>query len=248
MNRVVGRTSSLSLGVAIVVPLLWCALAAGSSGHLIDTTAALVLVLLVAVVATVGTRVTGLTCAVSGAAWFDFFLTEPRHSFAIDSADDVEVAVVLVLVGLLVTEVVRWGQRQQSVADDRAAYLEDVMLAAESAAAGSAAPTASGVTSAIAAVLGADAARFVPGASAAAFAAAIESDGTVTTRRGHLDVDRSGLPTIGETAIPVRHHGTQLGQVAVASVSTVARPDLERRRVAVLLATQLGAELSRATR
>lgn len=35
-----------------------------------------------------------MAAAVSGAAWFDFFLTVPLHTFAIDT-NDVEVAVLL---------------------------------------------------------------------------------------------------------------------------------------------------------
>lgn len=56
----------------------------------------------------------GMAAAVSGAAWFDFFLTVPIHTFAIDDANDVEIAVLLVLVGVAVTEIALWGRRKQA--------------------------------------------------------------------------------------------------------------------------------------
>lgn len=69
-------------------------------------TAALVMVLPVVGVALVVPRVASVVAAVSAALAFDVLLTEPYYSVAIDAATDVEAAVVLGLLGLLVTTVV----------------------------------------------------------------------------------------------------------------------------------------------
>ena len=70
--------------------------------------------------ASTGLRSAGLVAALSSAAWFDFFLTEPYHGFAIPRPGDVETAVLLVLVGVAVTEIALWGRRQQARASQQA--------------------------------------------------------------------------------------------------------------------------------
>lgn len=50
----------------------------------------------------------------SGGVWFDYFLTAPFGRFTIEDANDVEVALLLVVVGVAVTELGLWGRRQQA--------------------------------------------------------------------------------------------------------------------------------------
>jgi K+-sensing histidine kinase KdpD len=56
----------------------------------------------------------GLLAAVSSAVWFDFFLTVPYGRFTIDDRADIETTVLLILVGVAVTEICLWGRRQQA--------------------------------------------------------------------------------------------------------------------------------------
>ena len=46
--------------------------------------------------------------------WFDFFLTEPYLRLTIADSDDIETTVLLVLIGVAVTEIALWGHRQQA--------------------------------------------------------------------------------------------------------------------------------------
>ena len=155
--------------------------------------------------AATGIRAAGLVAAVSSAAWFDFFLTQPYRSFAIDSAEDVEVALLLLVVGIAVTELALWGQRQRADLGRQRGYLDGVMATAESVArdadlahrdrvpsrTGSArCSTSTGVSSWRAALL--------PGGPM------LERDGTVTRGGGSLDVDRGGLPVDRVVVLPVR--------------------------------------------
>src|SRR4051794_17406084 len=115
---------------ALVVPLVTCATLATARDSVPAATAVLVLVLWVVAAAATGDRIAGLLAAVSGGAWFDFFLTAPYRRFAIKGSDDIEATVLLVVIGLVVTEIALWGHRQQARAAGRSGYLEGVLTAA----------------------------------------------------------------------------------------------------------------------
>ncbi|HEY7718911.1 MAG TPA: DUF4118 domain-containing protein [Pedococcus sp.] len=89
---------------AAIVPLLLCAAVAAADLAAEQATGALLVVVVIVAAAATGIRAAGVTATLSGALWFDYFLTEPTGSFAIHGAGDVQTAVLLVLVGLTVTE------------------------------------------------------------------------------------------------------------------------------------------------
>src|SRR5262245_36062489 len=98
---------------AVGMPLLTSAILSSFRDSVTSATAVLVLVVWVVAAAATGDRVAGILAAVSGAVWFDFFLTVPYQRFTINDADDVEATVLLVLISLAVTEIALWGHRQQ---------------------------------------------------------------------------------------------------------------------------------------
>ena len=53
-------------------------------------------------------------------------------------------------------------------------------------------------------------------------------------------VDRDGLPTDDDIALLVTRSGTTVGHFLLTSASHIARPTLEQRKVAILLADQVG--------
>jgi K+-sensing histidine kinase KdpD len=235
------------IAIAALAPLVTCAVLSGFKESVNAATAALVLVLLVVAAAATGDRVAGLAAALSSAAWFDFFLTEPYNTFAIRDPDDVEIAVLLVLIGAIVTEVALWGRRQEERASRRAGYLDGVLRTAETISLRDEPPRAMVETVAgqIADVLGVSRCRFVAGPVKDVRLAILEHDGSVI-RNGHpVRVERDGLPTDEETALPVRQGGETLGHFVLTSASEIARPSSEQRRVAILLADQVGAVLGR---
>jgi K+-sensing histidine kinase KdpD len=232
------------LTVALGGPLAVCAVLAGLRDVMPNDNAALVLVLVVVAVAAAGHRPSAVVAALSSAVWFDFFLTKPYHTFTIDSRDDIETAVLLVLVGLAVTEVALWGRRQQGRSSRREGYLDGVTDAARMAAEGDTPPAAvvSFVADQISHVLGVDTCEFRPGNPGSH--PRINRDGSVTRDGNPIDVDRSGLPTHDVTDIAVESHGRPLGHFEIMSTSHVVWPSLEQRRVAVTLADQAGAALA----
>jgi K+-sensing histidine kinase KdpD len=228
---------------AVVVPFLLGAILYAVRADVTAATGALVLVLVVVGAAAAGDRAAGLLAAISAGVWFDFFLAPPYRTFTIDDPNDVETAVLLVLISVAVTEVALWGRRQQAQASRRSGYLDGVLNAARAVAEGDA--PASTVTDLVAGqiaeVLDADSSHFVSGPLLDRRVAILDHDG-VLVRGGHpVDVDRVGLPTDDYTAVPVRKGLDEVGHFLLASPSHVAYPTREQRRVAVLLADQVAA-------
>ncbi len=228
---------------AVVLPFVTCAVFSTVRDDVTAATAVLVLVLWVVAAAATGDRVAGLLAAVSSGAWFDFFLTAPYQRFAIKGSDDLEATVLLLVIGLAVTEIALWGHRQQARAAGRSGYLDGVLGAARLVAEGDtpAAALTDLVARQITEVLGADECRFVDGPVSDARVAVLDHDGDVC-RGGHtVDVDRVGLPYDDYVAIPV-HRGTRVvGHFLVTASSQMTYPTAEQRRVAVLLADQVAA-------
>lgn len=94
-------------------PLVACGLLNQILPALANTSAALILVLVIVAAACTGYRSAGVIAAISAGAWFDFFLTAPYLTFSVTSAADVETLIVLVLLGVVVNEVIHWGRRYQ---------------------------------------------------------------------------------------------------------------------------------------
>lgn len=233
--------TSFILGVA-AIPLVLAAAMASVRGHVPNATAILVLVLFVVVVAASGDRLAGIVAALSSGLWFDFFLTAPYHQFAISHPSDIGNAVLLVLVGVAVTELALWGRRQQGRAGRRAGYLEGVLRTAElGAGSGSTEEEFTHrVADQIQDVLLVDRCRFVALAEPSPQTPRINHDGSVTRHGVPIDVERDGLPTDDEIALVVRKRGITCGHYMITAASRVVRPSLEQRKVAVLLADQVG--------
>lgn len=243
-ERVISRHRPAVVVVAALAPLLACALIVPFRDGVANTNAALALVLVVVAAAASGIRAAGVVAALSGALWFDFFLTEPYHRFSIADRADIETAVLLVLVSLAVTEVALWGRRQQGVASRQEGYLSGVVSTAGLVAAGGSRPETliEHVADQLVEVLGIDDCRFdsAPGPELAR----LRGDGTVVRGSQTVNVDRYGLPTDTEVELPVQHDGIDHGRFLLTASTRIARPSLSQRQVAVVLADQVGAALA----
>jgi chloramphenicol 3-O-phosphotransferase len=67
-----------------------------------------------------------MVAALSSGSGFDVF-TEPYGQYIIKDRNDIEVTLLLVLVGIAVTEIALWGRRQEARASRRAGYLDGVL-------------------------------------------------------------------------------------------------------------------------
>ena len=151
--------------------------------------------------------------AVSGGVWFDFFLTQPYGQLAINDPNEVEAAVLLVVIGAAVTEVALWGHRQQARANRRAGYLDGVLGTAEIVTLSSESPDAltAHVAEQIKQVLAVSRCRFVLGPVHDPRIPLLGHEGQVTRVGKDVDVDRDGLPTDDDIALVVTRGGYHRG-------------------------------------
>ena len=232
------------LAASVLAPPLVCALLIPFRDSFDNANAALLLVVVIVAVAAFGIRSAGALAAVSSAVWFDFFLTMPYNRFTIDNRDDIETTVLLVLIGLAVTEIAIWGRRQQARASRNRGYLDGVLTTSQAVAAGgSSDELIDQVRAELTAVLRIDGAKFVAGDKQTR-APRLNPDGSVTRDGQVLKVERDGLPTNAEIELLVQHAGTVRGRFLLIAAARIARPDLDQRLVAVALADQVGAALS----
>lgn len=239
---IIERHKSAVIAAAAVAPVIVCAVLSAFRDNVTAATAVLVLVLLVIAAASTGVRIAGIVAAVSGAVWFDFFLSPPYGQLAIYDRDNVEAAVLLVVIGAAVTEVALWGHRQQARANRRAGYLDGVLGTAEIVALRTESPDAltAHVADQIKQILAVSRCRFVLGPPRDPRVPVLGHEGQVTRRGKDVDVDRDGLPTDDDIALAVTRAGTPVGHFLLTSAANIARPTLEQRKVAILLADQVG--------
>jgi K+-sensing histidine kinase KdpD len=247
------------VGAAAATSLAACAVLSMFRDSIANTNAALGLVLLIVAAASTGIRAAGLVAALSSAAWFDFFLTQPYHHFAITDPADIETAVLLVLVGIAVSEIALGGRRQQAKASREQGYLDGVLTTAATVGAGRRSTTSlvDDVCAQIVDGLQLDDCRFDLGSidsgngdtgsvdtATDPILATLNDDATMTYNGRPYDVHRNGLPTDSEIALPVQSGGLVRGRLLLTSATRVVRPTTEQLRVAVALANQVGAALS----
>lgn len=126
----------IALIAALVAPFLAALALVPFRTDLSATNAALVLVVAVVAVAALGTRAAGALAALSAAAWFDFFLTRPYGRFTITGGDDVQTAVLLLVVGLIVSQLAVRARRLQGAVITDASHLSQLEGTARLAEAG----------------------------------------------------------------------------------------------------------------
>jgi hypothetical protein len=104
----------VTIAAAGVLPVLVAGLLVPLRDDLVGTNLALILVVVVVVGAAFAGRVGGAFAAVTAALGYNFFLTEPYLSLTIDDSDDVETAILLLVVGLLVGQLAARSRRHLS--------------------------------------------------------------------------------------------------------------------------------------
>lgn len=208
-----------------------------------NTSAALVMVLVIVAAAAAGGRVPGMVAAASAALSFDFFLTRPYQQLTINDEADVETTVLLLAVGLGVTELAEWGRRKHALAEREAGYLAGIEAAAEAVATGrSSGELIDEVSRQLVRVLDLRSCRFEQGVAGLGRPPRLRGDGQVEWRRRVVDVEQEGLPTDGEIELLVESKGQLQGRFMLAA-GPESHPSRPQRLVAVTLASQVGAAL-----
>jgi K+-sensing histidine kinase KdpD len=230
--------------VAVAAPLALAAILVPFRASFPNTDAALALLLVVVAVAANGHRLAGILAAVSVAVWFDFFLTRPYEQFTITRRTDIETTILLLIIGIAVTELAVWGRRQQSAASRRAGYLDGINAAAQSVATGGSPSTLiDQVSSQLTQLLSLQGCRFQYGAAGLGQPARMRHDGTLTVAGQAWDADAKGFPPGTDTELLVESGGVLQGRFLMTPLPG-ARPTLEQRLLAAALADQVGAALA----
>jgi uncharacterized protein DUF4118 len=237
-----GRNGIAALA-GLLGPLALAAVLTPFRSSFANTDAALALVLIVVAVAAAGYRPAGYLGAVSAATWYDFFLTRPYETFDISRATDIETTVLLLLVGIAVTEIAVWGRRQQLVASRRSGYLDGINDAARAVAEGD---SASGLVDLVAGrleqLLQLRSCQFQYGVAGLGGPARIEHDGVVLVSGQPWDLERDGFPPSAGVELLVESAGRLQGRYLMQP-DPDARPSREQLLVAVAFADQVGAAL-----
>jgi K+-sensing histidine kinase KdpD len=239
MNR-----DRLAVLAALTVPLALAAVLVPFRTSFPNTDAALALILVIVAVAANGDRLAGVLAAASAAVWFDFFLTQPYERFSITGRTDIETTVLLLVIGVAVTELAVWGRRQHAAASRRAGYLEGINSAAQAVATGgSASVLIEQVTGQLTRLLTLRSCRFQHGVAGIGRPARLHHDGSLTVQHRTWDVDGEGFPADTDVEVLVESGGLFQGRFLMTPARG-ARPTLEQRLLAVALADQVGAALA----
>ncbi len=232
----------LAVLAAVAAPLLLTVILVPFRSSFPNTDAALALMLVVVAVAANGYRLAGILAAVSAAVWFDFFLTRPYERFTITRTTDIETTILILVIGIAVTEIAVWGRRQHLAASKRAGYLEGINAAAEAVAVGGS-PSAliDQVSGQLTRLLSLRSCRFQYGVAGLGKPARLQHDGQLMAADRAWDIDRDGLPA--DTELLVENQGILQGRFLLSPGPGV-RPTLEQRLVAVAFADQVGAALA----
>jgi len=243
VRRRLGRDGLADLA-GLVAPLALAAILVPFRASFPNTDAALALLLVVVAVAANGHRLAGLLASVSVAVWFDFFLTEPYERFAITRRTDIQTTVLLLVIGVAVTEIAVWGRRQHVTASRRAGYLDGINAAARAVATGdSPAALIAQVSWQLTELLSLRSCRFQYGIAGIGRPARLQRDGRVTagSRPGGFQLE--DLPYGTDTELLVETGGLLQGRFLLTPAADT-RSTLEQRLVAIGLADQVGAALA----
>jgi hypothetical protein len=233
-----------AVAAGLIAPLILSAVLLPARSGLANTDVALILVVVVVAVAASGDRLAGAVAALSAAVWFDFFYTRPYERFTIDKAADVKTAVLLLMVGLAVSQLAARARRLEVIAVTDADYLSRIHDAAElTQSARSAGAVVDLVKKQLTDLLNLRECRFEYG-SLLGHPPRLEQDGTVTVGRRHWDVERRGLPD-EEIELRTFGNGHFYGRFMLCPAPGAA-PSLQARLVAVTLADQAGRALDTA--
>lgn len=245
-----GLRDVVAVVFGVVAPLLLALVLIPVRTEVTNTNAALLLVAVVGAVAALGNRLAGAVAALSSAAWFDFFHAEPFQSFDIQDGADIETALLLLMVGLVVSQLAARTRILRRFAVTEASHLERLHRMTRLVSAGTSADdVVSRVQQELVDVLELSECRFEYGSAyeePVGSPARLDPDGSVRVPDWIWDVDLQGWPD-GEIELRVTVLDRYLGRFMMTPTPDAAPPPLEARLVAVDLSAQAAVALPHLT-
>ncbi|HUJ65205.1 MAG TPA: DUF4118 domain-containing protein, partial [Acidimicrobiales bacterium] len=234
MARIRIHRDQIALLAAVVLPLGVAAILVPFRSGFANTASALILVAVIVAVAALGNRISGFVATVSATVWFDYFLTRPYEKLAITHRPDIETAVSLFVVGIIVTELAARNRHHYETATEEADFVGLIHDVSELATSGaSSREVVARVRSELIDLLHLQACRYESGAADRPMLR-LEHDGQVFLGGQVWRVDRMGLPG-PEIELQVQNQGRTLGRF-VMTPTPGYEVSYERRVVAVAIA------------
>jgi hypothetical protein len=232
----------IAVAAAVLLPLAVAAVLLPLRSSWSNTDVAVVLVIAVVAVAALGNRLAGALAAVSAAIWFDFFFTVPYERFTIARSGDVRTVLLLLVVGLAVSQLAARARQLRVIAITDKRYLAEIHDTAQlTQTARSPDVVVDRVREQLVGLLDLAGCRFEYGALLG-HPPRLEPDGSVMAGHHRYDVEESGLPR-EEIELRTFGHGQYYGRFMLRP-KPESRPSLQARLVAVTLADQAGRALS----
>jgi K+-sensing histidine kinase KdpD len=125
MTRYLTRDRA-AIAAALIAPIAAAAILLPFRSTWSNTNVALLLVVVVVAVAAIGNRIAGAIAAIGAAVWFDFFFTLPYYRFTIRHSSDVTTFVLLLVVGVAVSQLAAHARRMRVLAITDAGYLAQI--------------------------------------------------------------------------------------------------------------------------
>jgi hypothetical protein len=232
----------IGLTISGLAPVAVAAALVGARGHIQNANVALILVVVVVAAAAIGGRVAGAAAAVVAALSFDFFHTQPYLRLTIDTADDVETTVLLLIVGLLVGHIAASAMRAHASAAESSLEIRRIHRVAAWASRGEeAAEVLKAAQDELVDLLTLKSCRFEAQPTLSSLPR-LDRGGQLDTRVWRFRDGGFELPAEG-VELPVYGRGQQLGRFVLEPTAGVG-VTLEQRVVAVAIADQVGAALA----
>ena len=231
------------VGIAVggIGPITVAALLVGFRDHIQNTNVALILVVMVVAAAAIGGRFAGATSAFISALAFDFFHTQPYLRLTIDTADDVETTVLLLVVGLMVGNLAAGAMRARASAAESSLEIQRIHRVAERAARGEeAVQVLEAAQDELVELLTLRSCKFEAQPILSALPR-LDRSGRIDTTVWRFRDGGFELPAEG-VELPVYGRGQHLGRFVLEPTAGVG-VTLEQRVVAVAIADQVGAAL-----
>lgn len=233
MGAALGGLAALALA-ALLLPL---------RDELANTSIALILVLPVLLGAVIGGAAGGAVSSLSATASFDFFFTRPYNSLTISRAQDLETALLLLVVGLLVGTVAAHGRRASVAAERAGLDVRRIHRVAELVADGSSAEAViDEATVQLTAMLNLAACPYEPQPVGLPLPR-LDRTGVVVGAPHRFAGQGFALPA-GGTELPVLGQGRQWGRFVLQPGEDRSGVLLEERILAVAIADQVGAAIA----
>jgi hypothetical protein len=227
-----------AFAAALALPLVAAAIMLPFRASWSNTNVALLLVVVVVAVAAIGNRAAGALAAVWTAMWFDFFFTLPYDRFTIRSSSDVTTFVLLLVVGLAVSQLAARARHLKVLTITDEGYLALIHeTAALAQTAKAPAAVAEHVRGQLISLLDLQECRFEYG-TLLGHPPRLEQDGTVRVGYSRRDVEEFGLPD-EEVELRTFGSGQYYGRFMLKG-GPDSKPSLQARLVATTLADQVG--------